>query len=288
MAKSRSRLAGLQILLAAILSACGTQSVSANPVSWSAPPASSPKESMPMVFVSAGTFEMGNDHFRDERPAHLIIMNSFWIDQTEVTNGQYQQCATEDVCQPPQRFDSYSRPQYYDNSEFANFPVIYVTWDDADTFCRWAGRRLPTEAEWERAARGPDARIYPWGNQLPSPGLLNYDFRIGDTSAVGSYPLGASPYGVLDMAGNVNEWVADWYEADYYSQSPRSDPQGPVRTGYRVVRGGSWLDNRNYVRSGLRLSYPPESAFVDLGFRCAESVPQPALFLAGPGIVLRR
>ncbi len=286
MAGFRSSLGAVQILLALILAACGTRPISGTPDQPGAP-ATLPGDLSRVVLIPGGPYEMGSDNFTDEEPAHRVITNAFRIDQTEVTNGQYARCVAQLVCQPPRRFNSYSRPEYYGSPQFADFPVIYVTWDDADTYCRWAGRRLPTEAEWERAARGTDDRIYPWGDQLPTPALLNYNFKFGDTSAVGSFPLGASPYGVLDLAGNVAEWVADWYAKDYYAASALSDPRGPLATPYRVVRGGSWLDNRNYVRAGLRRFYPPDSAFINLGFRCAESVPGPALMLFGPSNVTR-
>jgi eukaryotic-like serine/threonine-protein kinase len=231
---------------------------------------------------------MGTVDHRAEEVEHAVILNGFWIDQTEVTNGQYAHCVDEGVCQPPVRLDSYSHPEYFGNPQFDAYPVIYVTWNDADTFCRWDARRLPTEAEWERAARGSDERIYPWGDQAPQPTLLNYDFGVGDISPVGQYPLGASPYDVLDMAGNVQEWVSDWYSADYYSSSAASDPRGPLATKARVVRGGSWLDNRYGVRSALRRFYPPDSAFVNLGFRCAVSTTAPATFMMGAGHFTRR
>jgi formylglycine-generating enzyme required for sulfatase activity len=280
MSSLRLRMGALGVLLAATLSACSPQPISpdANP----ALPAAFPlRDKGVQVLVPSGKFEMGDARYRDEVPAHSVEIDRFWIDRTEVTNAQYALCVDQGICQPPIRFNSYSRPDYYGNPLYGAYPVIYVNWDDADTFCRWEGRRLPTEAEWERAARGNDERIYPWGNELPDPSLLNFDFTIGDTSVVGGHPAGASPYGVLDMAGNVEEWVADWYAKDYYSQSARSDPGGPLNTGLRVVRGGSWLDNRYFVRSGLRLFYPPDSAFIDLGFRCAESVSAPPLFMAG-------
>jgi serine/threonine-protein kinase len=231
---------------------------------------------------------MGSEQYTDEVPVHTVDLGAFSIDQTEVTNDQYSHCVEQGVCQPPQRLNSYSRPDYYGNPQYAAYPVVYVNWDDASTFCRWSERRLPTEAEWEKAARGTDQRTYPWGDQKPETGWLDFDFKIGDTVMAGKYPSGASPYGVLDMAGNVSEWVADWYDSRYYSQSPYSDPRGPVATKYRVVRGGSWLDNRNVVRAGLRLFYPPDSAFVNLGFRCALSAGGPQSLFMGGGNNTRR
>ncbi len=238
-------------------------------------------ERMPRVLIPAGDFLMGTTQDKAAMPPHGVELRSFWIDRTEVTNAQYAQCVLQSVCQAPVRSNSYSRPTYFGNPQYADYPVIYVNWDDADTFCRWAGGRLPTEAEWERAARGTDLRLYPWGDQMPDPSLSNYDFSVGDTSRVGAYPFGASPSDVLDMAGNVAEWVADWFDSSYYSQSPLSDPMGPLATGARVVRGGSWLDDPNMVRSDLRLGYPPDSAYIDLGFRCAESTLALPGFAAG-------
>ncbi len=231
---------------------------------------------------------MGNTYDRGEMPLHRVLLSSFWMDRTEVDNEEYGQCVAKGVCQPPASFSSYSRPDYFGNALYAAYPVIYVTWDDADTFCRWAGGRLPTEAEWERAARGGMGGTYPWGDQPPADSQSNFGFDVGDTSPVGAYPSGASPDGVLDMAGNVAEWVADWFQRDYYSLAPLSDPSGPGATGARVVRGGSWLDDSNMVRADLRLGYPPDSAYVNLGFRCAESTwALPGLPGAVGGIILR-
>jgi formylglycine-generating enzyme required for sulfatase activity len=228
---------------------------------------------------------MGNGQDKGVMPPHPVQLRSFWIDRIEVTNAQYAHCVMERVCQPPVRVSSYSRPEYFRNPKYDSYPVIYVTWNDADSFCRWADGRLPTEAEWERAARGLDRRYYPWGNAAPEPSRLNFDFSFGDTSPAGSFPFGASPYGVLDMAGNIAEWVADWFQLDYYATSPISDPTGPVATKSHVVRGGSWPDDPNVVRSDLRVGYLPDSAFVNIGFRCAESTwapPGGTLGAAGP------
>ncbi|HNB36492.1 MAG TPA: SUMF1/EgtB/PvdO family nonheme iron enzyme [Anaerolineales bacterium] len=213
-------------------------------------------DGMPQVYVPEGTFRMGgigSDTQKDERPDHNVTMKSFWIDKLEVTNGMYDLCVKAAACDTPQKFNSENRDSYYGNAEFIDFPVVYVTWLQADTYCKWAGRRLPTEAEWERAARGDDYRIYPWGDDRPDSSRGNFNYFVGDTARVGSYPAGASPFGALDLIGNVNEWVADFYDANYYGQGVTSNPTGPAaRSQYfgRVIRGGSYQE----ALKDLRLS----------------------------------
>jgi len=231
----------------------------------------SPVDGMPLVCVPAGDFLMGStgDTGNSEKPQHTVYMDAYWIDQTEVTNAQYARCVAAGDCQAPGSVESNHRDNYYGNSKYADYPVIYVSWDDAVAYCEWAGRALPSEAEWEKAARGTDGRIYPWGNQVPNSGLLNFNMNIGDTTAVGSYPDGVSPYGALDMAGNVWEWTQDWYDENYYSsQTTWRNPAGPSSGDGRVVRGGSWVNNSRNVRAANRGWFAPVIRDIDQGFRC--------------------
>ncbi|MBN1995201.1 MAG: SUMF1/EgtB/PvdO family nonheme iron enzyme [Anaerolineae bacterium] len=238
-----------------------------------------------MVLVPAGPFEMGSDNGQDdEKPIHTVTLDAFYIDQYELTNSRYAACVEAGVCAPPSSTRSSTRDSYYGNPEYNEYPVIYVNWEQAQTYCRWRGARLPTEAEWEKAARGVDGRAYPWGNDFDGSRLnfcdkscgfdwadKNYDDGYADTAPVGSYPIGASPYQVYDMAGNVWEWTADWYASDYYANSPPENPPGPASGEYRVVRGGAWSNNSLSARAAARYGFAPASSNYGLGFRCVRS-----------------
>lgn len=267
------------------------------PLQWESLTWTSPADGMLLIGIPAGAFWMGSprdDIYAepDERPTHRVRLSGFWIDSTEVTNAMYARCVEAGACTPPPTaFAPFSPHPYYGAAAFEAYPVVNVTWQQANEYCTWAGRRLPTEAEWEKAARGLDARRFPWEwIGVADPEKLNFcdqgcafawhvpnvDDGYPETAPVGSYPKGASPYGVLDLAGNVWEWTADWYAEAYYSKSPPADPTGPEAGVWRVVRGGSWLDGVHgrvlvHARSANRNSQLPETARSDLGFRCALS-----------------
>lgn len=236
-----------------------------------------------MVAVPAGAFQMGCDPAHNggwqcnlpELPQHTVYLDAYEIDQTEVTNAQYARCVAAGGC-PQQPFsNSQVRPFYYGNPTYDDYPVIWMTWFQARDYCRWAGKRLPTEAEWEKAARGAGVpRAYPWGDQAPNCSLTNYApgrTCVGDTNAVGSNPDGASPYDALNMAGNVAEWVADFYDESYYSSSPLSNPQGPTSGLYPVLRGGAWDARAGSIRTAARNNSWPLDHWITVGFRCARS-----------------
>jgi serine/threonine-protein kinase len=248
----------------------------------------SPVDGMPQMYIPAGTFRMGGLDVRraaNETPEHDVTLDAFWMDQLEVTNAMYALCVQAGECAPPQNFKSQRRTAYFNNPEFNDYPVVYVTWGQSQTYCEWAGRRLPTEAEWERAGRGDDFRTFPWGEAKADGLLANFNMLVGDTSRVGTYPAGASPFGVLDMAGNVAEWVNDFYTSSY-ANAGTLNPTGPETSSSltRVVRGGSLGDAEINIRVSKRSSVlgslpgvalDPNTLLGDfsprIGFRCAES-----------------
>jgi formylglycine-generating enzyme required for sulfatase activity len=235
-----------------------------------------------MVLVPGGKFLMGSPETdtkaaSDEVPQRPVYVSAFWIDKTEVNNAQYQLCQFEGSCTPPSETrNSFSSEQ---------LPVVGVNWMQAMAYCRWAGGRLPTEAEWEKAARGTDARAYPWGEKFDG-SRLNYcdqncvadwrDFEGNDgyryTAPVGAFPEGASPYGALNMVGNVWEWTADWYAETAYLVEPNRNPAGPGVGQQRVIRGGSWLYGGRNVRVTRRQKELPTYGYDNIGFRCVVPV----------------
>jgi formylglycine-generating enzyme required for sulfatase activity len=227
-----------------------------------------------MIHIPAGKFTMGSNDYDDEKPPHTVNLSDYYIGKYPVTNREYQAFVRE---------AKYKAPQHWNGREFpqgkANHPVVYVSWNDAVAYCAWLSKktgknyRLPTEAEWEKAARGTDGRKYPWGNDAPNRDLLNFNENIGDTTDVDSYDDGVSPYGVYDMAGNVWEWVNDWYGETYYQKSPPKNPLGPSSGEKRVLRGGSWDDINDYARSAYRVNYSPDFISYYIGFRCARYLP---------------
>ena len=232
------------------------------------------------ILIPAGEFRMGCDvnNTAEERcpasqqPVHTVYLDAYFIDKYEVTNTRYAACVEAGGCTPPWQYNSYTRRFYYGNPIYDNYPVIRVDWYQAAAFCAWAGKRLPSEAEWERAARGDsDTRKYPWGNDEPDSTLLNYNANLGDTSEVGSYPDGSSPDGLMDMAGNVWEWINDRYAGDYYEMSPAANPPGPDMGRHRVRRGGSWLNKADDMRVSQRSNKPPEHWLSAIGIRCVRT-----------------
>jgi len=232
-----------------------------------------------MVLVLAGDFSMGGSDISaepDEKPVHTVNLNDYYIDKFEVTNAAYAACVEDaGACKLPLHKDSFTRSKYYGVEEYNDYPVVYVNWNMAKAYCEWRGARLPTEAEWEKAARGSDdERNYPWGSGADCQ-KANYNGPggcYGGTTKVGSYEEGKSSYGVYDMAGNVWEWVADWYSENYYQASPGANPTGPDSGQSRVLRGGSWNRQEFDIRVSNRNKYGPTYNNFDIGFRCASDV----------------
>ncbi|NPV87008.1 MAG: formylglycine-generating enzyme family protein [Anaerolineae bacterium] len=286
-------------------------------------PAAPPqKDGMELVYVPPGEFLMGStdadidrllaklcggsDCKRDwseEQPQHTVYLDAFWLDRREVTNAMFAEFVADSGYKTDAEKEGWSytwnKNEGWVKTEGADWqhpygplssidgleahPVVQVSWNDARAYCEWAGRRLPSEAEWEKAARGAHGQVYPWGNADAFGGRVNFADRSIDvgwaekkvddgyqhTAPVGSYPKGASPYGALDMAGNVSEWVADWYDAGYYERSPRQNPPGAVSGEYRVLRGGDWISAAWHIRCAYRGGGSPSGASGFVGFRCA-------------------
>jgi formylglycine-generating enzyme required for sulfatase activity len=271
----------------------------------------SARDGATLILIPGGPFPMGvadGDPLlnADEQPQHIVMLRDYYIDQNEITNTQFasfvqatgyltdaEKLGSGSVLPSKKRqwedtpganwFQPYGPDTNISGQGF--YPVTQISWNDANTYCAWVGRRLPTEAEWEKAARGPDGRRFPWGSSPLAGDLLNssdvnlpivwadktFNDNYRQLAPVGSYPAGMSPYGLLDMAGNVWEWVADWYAATYYATSPDLNPAGPPAGTNRVARGGSWAYVEQGVRSANRDFHPPEFRSDNSGFRCAVS-----------------
>ncbi len=234
-----------------------------------------PADGMRMIYIPAGEFRMGSasgDRAArgEEKPQHRVTLEAYWIDRTEVTNAMFRRFVTE---------TGYKWRGAYFGAD--DYPVVNISREDAVAYCKWTGGSLPTEAQWEKAARGTEGPIYPWGDSF-DPARLNFcdkncsytwanktaDDGWAKTAPVGSFLSGASPYGVLDMAGNALEWVLDWYSESYYKSSPANNPIGPASGKYRVLRGGSWQDGASSVRAAGRIGYNPAGRDDTIGFRC--------------------
>ncbi len=281
----------LTALIALMLVIVLWTALKAPPVTGQRPMAAAPSEE---VYVPAGEFVMGcsadtagaMDCALDAQPLHAVYLNAYYIDKTEVSNAQYAECVTAGACQPPISNSSAVHEDYYGNPFFDNYPVLQMDWQRAETYCNWLGKDLPTEAQWEKAARGTDHRPFPWGFAPPTCDRMNYTVItyngqgekrlvpcVGDNTPVDSYAEYASPYGALNMVGNAQEWVRDLYKRIYYPSSPYYNPLGPETntTGEHFIRGGPWTGTVTHANVWVRLDesdiYHPEYN----GFRCARA-----------------
>lgn len=238
------------------------------------------KDGAPMVLIPAGPFLMGsNEGLPNERPEHTVALKAYYIDQFEITAGRYQKFIESAQRNIPPTWDDEAA------QAMGDLPAVGMSWSDAAAYCKWAGRRLPTEAEWEKAARGTDGRRYPWGHMQPFVDIANYNRGIWVSEAITLVPVnsglegmsvrhglkegGKSPYGLFHMAGNAAEWVADWYDREYYQKTPDANPPGPTSGDKRVIRGGSWADLPTALRVTSRFSAEPDYEDRTIGFRCA-------------------
>ena len=229
------------------------------------------KDGAPMVLVPAGEFTMGSEQGDDdEQPVHRVLLDSFYLDTFEVTNGRFAKFVAAIQSEPPWGFADQETPVVH-----AEQPVRWVNWLEATGYCLWAGKRLPTEAEWEKAARGTDGRTYPWGNEPPTAAHAVFGLTEGaeTVSPIGTRDLGRSPYGVHDLAGNLYEWVTDWYDDAFYTQNSPSNPRGPGEGTMKVQRGGSYINSPYRLRSAFRTKGDPTEHDPHVGFRCAQDAP---------------
>jgi len=243
-------------------------------------------DGMIVLFVPTGMFLMGTPSdfqgvYENELPQHEVSVEAFWIDQTEITNAQYQLCVQAGECKLPENLGSFVRAEYYGEDAFGAFPVVYVNWHQALSYCNWVGARLPTEAEWAFAARGRESFMYPWGENFDRQNLnycdancpqpfndMEFDDGYEDTAPVGNYPGSASWVGALDMLGNVWEWVHDWH-AYYEGHRWLERPIALTPPVARVIRGGGWDTVAGHSRAAFRNWFEPEDSWDSTGFRCA-------------------
>lgn len=293
----RTVILALTLTLMIVLSSCGTPApetvvvvVTATDQPATAEPTAAPTQPLPpitvggpqsaetmkwvdgstLVYIPAGDFSMGDNGF--DAPAHTVTLDAYWIQQTKVTNRMYDQCVKAGICSAPTQ--QLGGP-VFTNPDFASHPVVGVNWDQAQAYCGWIQGSLPTEAQWEKGARGLNGNVYPWGNSEPSCDLLNFGNCYGRTTNVNATANGASAFGLLEMAGNVFEWVGDWYDANYYATSPAANPTGPASGQFRVIRGSSFETVEESVASAIRHYNEPVDSARDTGFRCVVANPQP-------------
>ena len=229
---------------------------------------------VPMALIPAGEFAMGSvrgsAHARlPEGPQRLVYLDAYYMDVHEVRTQDYARFLSATQHAAPKAWSQVDLRRHGDR------PVVGVTWEDASAYCAWVGKRLPTEAEWEKAARGTDGRQFPWGNEAPTSAraTLAKKWQGYDTpTPVGSLEAGKSPYGVYDMAGNAMEWVADWYDPTYYQHAPEKNPRGPEHGKAGIVRGGGWGFLPKDARTATRIYPPRETRCTNIGFRCARDV----------------
>ena len=220
-----------------------------------------------LVAVPGGPFLMGYKNFGDKE--HTVTVGDFWIYSSKVTNGQYARCVEAGLCSAP----NLANDKDFNNPKQINLPVTGVNYDQGAAYCTYVHGRLPTEAEWEKTARGPDGNLFPWGDGSPTCDLLNFNFCKSKPTDVTAYPKGVSYYSALDMSGNTREWVADWFSAKYYDEAPDTDPLGPKLGDKRSVRGSSYQDSADPSISAHRFSLKPTENLPDLGFRCVVEDP---------------